>query len=663
MQIKKHISKKRILIFTLFAFPILFSNCSGAAFGSSRNITVLQVSENSVFISKNSGNTFEDFSDGLPNKFFPLRITADRAHTLYLSTYSSGLYKREKEDAQWHNISPAASFERTMYQTPFKRFRKISAFAVHPHNTSRLAVATKHAVYFSSSSGLNWKEFSVPPLLRKHYITSLAFSGTSDALLAGTSYGGVFLIRGNSMISLSSGLPAEKYSRTLSFYDECGAITASANGGALMGMSFSGNLFSIGALSGQWKKKAAFKSPIEIHDIADHKGTVFASAGGLIYEITGQGETHLHKELNAILQQSLHPHTIGIFLITHNDAYPPLFVRIRHPFDARPIPPNRKNASGKNALYANPHVIRKNLDSLIATAEFCKMNALVIDMKDDFGAIFFPTQNTTAKQIGACRKPLDVKLILSKLHAKNIYAIARMVVFKDKYLYRAFGNAFAVADSATGKSWMGNAGEFWLDPHSKFVHEYVVSLAYELEQLGFDEIQFDYLRFPSDGPIERCRFRHRTDTSMFKSEAIIDFLRLAKKTISVPISVDVYGITGWYHFGNRIGQDFEAIAEHADVLCPMVYPSHFGTTFYRTRASRDRLPDLLVSESIARAKMIAGKNAFIRPYLQAFNLLSPTWGPDYILIQIRAAENTGACGYSFWNARGEYEMVMRALKK
>jgi hypothetical protein len=338
-------------------------------------------------------------------------------------------------------------------------------------------------------------------------------------------------------------------------------------------------------------------------------------------------------------------------------------VQIRHPFDARSLPQNKTKAFNKKALYANPHVARKNIDGLIAAAEACKMNALVIDMKDDFGAIFFPTKNSTAKQIGACKNPLDVKSFLSKLHAKNMYAIARMVVFKDKYLYRAFEGAHAVADSTTGGSWTGNPGEFWLDPYSEFVHKYLIDLAVELESLGFDEIQFDYIRFPSDGPVERCRFRHRKDAAIFKSEVITDFLRLAKKSISIPISVDVYGITGWYHFGYRIGQDFEAMAEYADVLCPMVYPSHFGTTFYRNKTTREALPGFLVGESVVRAQMLAGKKTVIRPYLQAFNLLSPTWGVDYILTQIHAAEKAGANGFSFWNAKGDYEMVMRAMKK
>lgn len=650
-------------IFIIYFSLTFLSCCSNAAHGTSNAITILRLSENAIHISKDSGRTFESFNDGLPDKFIPLRITVDRNHTLYLSTYSSGLYKKTKTESKWQNITPPLSFERTIHSDSPKQFRKISAFAVHSDDTARLAVATKHALYLSFNSGAEWKEFSIPPLLRKHYITSLAFTNIADELLVGTSYGGMFVISGNSMKSFSSGLPFAKYSATLNFYDECGAIAISKTNRIHTGMSFSGALFFLEKPSNIWKKEAAVTPHAAIHDIADHSGSLYASVNGAVHEIAGTGDIRPVKELNDLIKKSTFDTTIGLLIIDNTALYPPLFIRIRHPFDARPMSRSRINAQGKKALYANSSAARKNIDGIIAAAKSCNLNTIVIDMKDDFGTIFFPTQNTIAKQIGAYRNPLDVKSILEKLHAKNLYAIARMVVFKDKYLYRAFSGAHAIADSATGASWMGNPGEFWLDPHSEFVHNYVIELARELEYLGFDEIQFDYIRFPSDGPIERCRFRHRKDNLSFKSEPILDFLRKARKSLSVPISVDVYGITGWYHFGNRIGQDMEAMAEYADVLCPMVYPSHFGTTFYRTKTMPEDLPALLVGESVARARMLAGENALVRPYLQAFNLLSPTWGPDYILKQIHAAEQKGANGFSFWNAKGDYDMVIRAMKK
>jgi len=180
--------------------------------------------------------------------------------------------------------------------------------------------------------------------------------------------------------------------------------------------------------------------------------------------------------------------------------------------------------------------------------------------------------------------------------------------------------------------------------------------------MGFDEIQFDYIRFPSDGPVHQCLYRYRKDGATYKSEALVDFLTRAKRSLKVPVSVDIYGFNGWYRFGNSIGQDIEAFARVADVICPMVYPSHFGSRFYRSHPGNEH-PYRVVLDGGIRSRALAGDGVFLRPYLQAFKMLSPTWGPGYIAAQIRGAEESGSNGYTFWNAKGEYDMLYRGLKK
>lgn len=624
-----------------------------------KDFTIVHLSENALKISHNGGATFENFSQGLPKTFLPLRIMVDDQQTLYLSTYSSGLFRRRKNDAAWCSITPPNAFERCIYSEFPMRFRKISAFAVHPTNVQALAVAVKHAMYISRDGGNSWSEFVIPSQWRKHYFTSLAFT-PNDELFVGTSFGGVFVIRKNAMKHFSTGLPFETYSATLNFYEECGALALHDAQTVTVGLNNVGALYVLNRSSSRWEHKATIPTRCEIHDIRYHAGNFYISANGFVYRIDGDAKIYSIEPLNDLIKKISNDTTIGLFIVGHFKNFPPLFVRVRHHFDARLQTIDTALAQTK-ALYVNPHVARKSIDRIIEIAQKCGFNALVIDMKDDFGALYFPTENVVAKTIGACKQPLNVNAILSKLHTKKMRVIARLVVFKDKYLYRAYGGAYAVADVGGG-SWVGNPAEFWLDPYSEFVHTYVVDLASELEKIGFDEIQFDYIRFPTDGPIERCYFRHQKESAMFKSEAILSLLKRAKKRISIPLSVDVYGFTAWYNFGNRIGQDFEAMAEYVDVLCPMVYPSHFGTVLYRNKATKADLPGLLVKESIIRGKMFVGEIALIRPYLQAFNFLSPTWGPQYILTQIRAAEEAKASGFTFWNAKGDYEMVHRALK-
>ena len=282
-------------------------------------------------------------------------------------------------------------------------------------------------------------------------------------------------------------------------------------------------------------------------------------------------------------------------------------------------------------------------------------NAIVIDMKDDFGCVYFPTKNSTAIDIGSTRKPLHIEAILKTLKENDIYTIARLVVFKDRELYRAYNGRYAIKDRATGLPWKGSKAEFWVDPHSVFVHRYNIELAAELEELGFDEIQFDYIRFPSDGPIDRCVYPDRKFGDSYKSEIMADFLYAARDRLTKPISTDIYGFNSWYRFGNSIGQDMEEFARFADVICPMVYPSHFGSRFYGSLKG-DEKSYRLIYDGGMRAHAIAG-SAVIRPYLQAFKMLSPNWGPGYITSQQKGAADSGCSGFTYWNASTNYDIL------
>jgi len=142
---------------------------------------------------------------------------------------------------------------------------------------------------------------------------------------------------------------------------------------------------------------------------------------------------------------------------------------------------------------------------------------------------------------------------------------------------------------------------------------------------------------------------------------LIDFLKKAKKSLNIPVSVDIYGFNSWYHFGNWIGQDMEELSHVVDIICPMVYPSHFGNRFYHD-IDREARPYRIVHDGAMRSMHMINRSAGIRPYLQAFNVLSPTWGPGYIALQIEASNNSGCSGYTLWNANGDYTVPYSALK-
>ena len=234
------------------------------------------------------------------------------------------------------------------------------------------------------------------------------------------------------------------------------------------------------------------------------------------------------------------------------------------------------------------------------------------------------------------------------------------VVFNDIKLFKNKNGRFGIKSRITGKPWQGTEKEYWVDPSLKDVQSYNIDIGCELEKLGFDEIQFDYIRFPSDGDTGRCDFSLMKKNDFYKSEIIEDFLSQSGKKIGIPISADIYGFNAWYRFGNTIGQDMEEMSFLVDTICPMVYPSHFGNHFLYDKDPAHRTYRIIY-ESCRRGSLYTENRSDIRPYLQAFRLMSPDWGTGYITDQIHGAEDGGAAGYTFWHAAGEYNIVEKAI--
>jgi len=655
-------------IIFLSACMLLTTATAGCrASATPRGLQILRLTQDrGVEVSDDRGESWDDFNRGLPDSITPLHITADRNKTLYLATRHSGIYRRTQSDETWRPLnSPKFRLRTTVLKDG--RFRKVTAFSVNGTNPSVMSLATKHNIYRSRDGGKKWtRVVTGRQLPSRHYITALAFSETGNDLVTGTSFGGVFVEHGRGFIGRSRGLPSEPYSKTLTFIEEIGTLHSGPGKALFAGINFTGDVFISRNQGRSWKNAGLPGTGNRfdfVYDITSSGNTVYASSSRGIYEMdfrTGQWKKSIYDSIAKKLAAG--KHSGGFLFLDHNTGLPPVFYRsTMQPSTAHNNTPRAK-AGNRRAIYASVHAVRRNLGGLISTCRATGLNAIVIDMKDDFGNLYFPTDNTVAKQIRALRRPLDVKKVLQKLKENNIYTIARIVVFKDRNLFRAYNSRYAIQNRRTGGPWTGNDREFWVDPHSDFVQRYTIDLAKDIAALGFDEIQFDYIRFPSDGPIHLCHYRYRTEKGMYKSEALADFLRKARREIAVPISVDLYGFTAWYRFGNLIGQDIEEFAEIVDVISPMVYPSHYGTRFYMNGERRLR-PYKIVRDSGLRSLYITDGTALIRPYLQAFNLLSPTWGTEYIQLQIKGARESGGSGFIFWNAGGNYEMVRKSFSK
>jgi len=321
-----------------------------------------------------------------------------------------------------------------------------------------------------------------------------------------------------------------------------------------------------------------------------------------------------------------------------------------------------------NSFYATGSRLTAHLDFLVSHG----LNSFVLDMKDDDGFVTYDTSLEMPRKIGAVRRRFQIREVLEKAHERNLYVIARIVVFKDKQFYNYKNHAYAVWNQRENKPWAnmipvtnGENGEtsyeqreFWVDPFSREVWDYNLSLALELAELGVDEIQFDYIRFPSDGDLSKAVYRHQR-TGMGRIEALESFLVLARERISIPISTDLYGFNSWYRMGNWIGQNLEMVSEYVDVVSPMFYPSHFPSQFLKEMSYLDRA-EWIYREGTRRSQSIAAGRALIRPYVQAFliggelRMDAPTY-TEYLLRQLKGSRE--ASGFTLWNASNRYYMV------
>ena len=316
------------------------------------------------------------------------------------------------------------------------------------------------------------------------------------------------------------------------------------------------------------------------------------------------------------------------------------------------------------ALYVNAWAFSGNrLWQIVRMIDGTEINSLVIDVKDDTGCLLYHSQVETAKLIGAdaCTRVKDVRARLDTLHAHGIYAIARIVVAKDRLL--AEGKTAWSVKSTGGGLWRDRIGMAWVDAYNDSVWVYAGQLAREAVSLGFGEVQFDYVRFP-DEP------RSRMETAIFAARAngetqreavrrhiklLADFVR----PMGVPVTFDVFGLTASVTTGDLgIGQVWEDFSDVADVLLPMVYPSHYkgGSFGFRSpNANPYGVVRYALSDALSRSR--APNTAEIRPYLQAFTLgrRLPRYTPVEIRDQIRAAKDVGIESWVLWNPRSVYQ--------
>jgi hypothetical protein len=314
--------------------------------------------------------------------------------------------------------------------------------------------------------------------------------------------------------------------------------------------------------------------------------------------------------------------------------------------EPRPYPTEVRGVHVTMALASIPN----RLDQYIALKSE-GLNTIELDVKDENGEVaFVPAGVRLARTVGAARRYYDPREVAAKVHEAGLYLIGRVVTFEDPIL--SAGASDLAIRRADGSRWLTSAGLGWTNPYDTRVWRYNVGIAVAAARAGFDEIQFDYVRFPSDGDVSQIRYPGRHSQPMgWTVPMYVKYAAERLHPLGVRVSTDVFGLSATRDLG--IGQFPRRISKFVDSIYPMVYPSHYGSGEYNI-VDPDSRPGTTVAYSLRdfRTKL-QGRKANIIPWLQDFSL-----GRQYSLAdvqdQIQAARLEHAKGFMLWNAAGTY---------
>ncbi|HZK20386.1 MAG TPA: putative glycoside hydrolase [Treponemataceae bacterium] len=608
---------------------------------------------------------------------------------------------------------------------------------VHPANSNIMVTLTRDQVYITYDAGLHWQKIGFSARSNGAKAVAVCDMPNNDGSTELT----VFV--SHSIYGLSYKQPKKSNSwhdiikgldnmQTNSYPDEISDILTTASGDVYVAQTFLPRLYKINLPTDSATLLVKGKQPQDTWD-----GLTIVNDNILFTSPTGLNLYNTHTKR---ISNTLDKNIISGFLrvknmetIPHCAWLPASITRTEGGISLCELWLTRPNEidSKYSDIIANRHSIfvpptqvidQAGIDRYIDLIHTNGLDSIVINMKDDYGLLRYKSNDPNIVEkafISSYSVDLDTFIPVFKKH--DVYLIARVVVFKDRNLWRYQNGKYAVKDSSTGNRWQGLRGykeieinppsklseqanleqllaeqkhqtkkalaaagfeagsedaiiktpepvtkkvpdlydEHWVDPYSQDVWEYNIAVAKELIDRGFDEIQFDYIRFPTDGTNLYTAQYDWQDKNMTKEDALISFLNYARENITAPIGIDIYGANGWYRTGARTGQDAEILAHYVDVICPMFYPSHFEQGFLAYEPAVER-PYRIYYYGTYRNSIITRNKALIRPWVQAFYLNCSydrkyyDDNGDYVRRQMFGTRDSVNNGYMFWNNSGRY---------
>ena len=296
------------------------------------------------------------------------------------------------------------------------------------------------------------------------------------------------------------------------------------------------------------------------------------------------------------------------------------------------------------------------LNRFFASLKTTSINTVVLDVKNEYGELFYKSDIEFAKTISAHRSSYikDGQQFIKQFKQHNIYTIARIPVFKDALLAQKLPH-LSVKDQNL-VPWITGNQLSWSDPFNQQVHDYNIQIAIDAAKMGFDEIQYDYIRFPEQSGLVYSK----QSTQQSRVKAIQDFLKLSQEKLDdypIKTSIATFGYACWNKSDTQIGQQIKKLAPYVDYISPMLYPSgfHHGIPGYRNSVVHaDKIISLSLKRCVQRTGLAADQ---FRPWLQAFSDYSfdrRAFKKPEIQAQIQAAQAAGSHGWLLWNPASRY---------
>lgn len=661
-------------------------------------------SDYGLFRVTSSNNALPLWTEGRVDQIYHVEKKGSVKEFWYLRTAKGIIYSQDLKTFEERNEGlPFLTIKKYDGQNAYleKQINTLVDFAVNPDNPNEIVTATKNQVYISRDAGLSWMALGS---------MSMITPGIKAVAVATIDHQTVVFMS-HPLLGFSYIMPDEPKAKwndvdegfdcmpTLSNPDEISDIyvvstpvkNASPKIDVYISQTYLPNIYRF-----NWEEKRAEKiyKGHEMLSVIDG----LTSVGDVIMFTTVEG----FGSVNTKTWES--PGTPAAF-----SEWSKAFSSVQGMVNTAYIPSNRSGfkkpltlnelwllypgtvnspyaemADGKKAVYASAYQCRnqEGIDKYKKIITDNKLNAVVIDMKDDYGYLRYDSRDAEVlKKAKTSMYAMNLDNFVTEFKKDDIYLIARIVVFKDKNLASYGGSKYAVWDKSLNRPWVGIKDyeeevdangkvigkkpvyydENWVDEYCQEVWEYNVQIANELISRGFDEIQFDYIRFPTDGKNMKNAVYRWQDAGMDKESALISFLSYARENINAPIGIDIYGANGWYRSGTRTGQAAEMLCEYVDVIGPMFYPSHFEQTFLNYPPAADRTYRIYYYGTF-RNTVICRNRSIIRPWVQAFYLNVSYdrlyYDADYIQKQIFGVRDSVDHGYMYWNNSGDYSRLL-----